>query len=69
MRRFRIPLQAPVNGTGRGTRDDPWRPKYLQELGLDFSSFERTREHMCCVVSGDEAALDHLAQYPDVEEL
>lgn len=62
-------MQPPGNGTGIGTREDPWRPKYLQELGLDFSSIANFRTHMECYVSGDAQALDELAQKPDVEEL
>lgn len=36
-RLFLIPMQPPQNGTGKGTLQDPWRPKYLFELGLDYA--------------------------------
>lgn len=57
---------------GKGTREDPWRPKYLRELNLRFSSQGNLRSHMLCAVAeddGDVANLSELAAQPDVIEL
>lgn len=67
MRYFLIPMQAPVNGT-KGTKQDPWRPKYLKELGLNFS-IRNARDVCLAEVSGDESAMDELAAENDVEEI
>lgn len=67
-RYFLIPMQAPANGTGRGTRTDPWRPKYLKELGLSYS-IRNARDFCLADVWGDDKALDELASMPDVEEV
>ena len=67
-RTFLIPMQAPANGTGKGTRADPWRPKYLLERGLDFS-IVNARDFCLAHVTGDDAALDALEAEPDVIEL
>ena len=54
---------------GKGTREDPWRPKYLQELGVAFSSMGNRRTEMLCRVEGTEEQLAALAANPDVQEL
>lgn len=67
-RTFLIPMQSPANGTGKGTRADPWRPKYLQELGLSFS-IQNARDFCIAEVTGPNLVLDQLAKKPDVVEL
>jgi len=67
-RTFLIPMQAPANGTGIGTRADPWRPRYLQELGLSFS-IHNARDFCIAEVTGPNMVLDQLAAKPDVVEL
>jgi hypothetical protein len=67
-RTFLIPMQSPANGTGKGTRADPWRPRHLQELGLSFSI--HNARHFCIAeVTGPNLVLDELAAKPDVVEL
>lgn len=61
-------MQAPANGTGIGTRADPWRPKYLKELGLSYT-IRNAREFCLAEVWGEEKALTQLAGMSDVEEL
>lgn len=68
MRYFLIPMQAPANGTGKGTKVDPWRPKYLRESGLSYS-IHNAREFCLAQVWGDEKALEELAGMSDVEEV
>jgi hypothetical protein len=67
-RTFLIPMQAPANGTGKGTRADPWRPRYLQELGLSFSILN-ARDFCIAEVTGPNMVLDQLAAKKDVVEL
>jgi hypothetical protein len=67
-RSFLIPMQAPVNDTGKGTRADPWRPKYLMELGLAFS-IHNARDFCIADVTGPNCVLDDLAARKDVVEL
>lgn len=67
-RTFLIPMQAPANGTGKGTRADPWRPRYLQELGLSFS-IHNARDFCVADVTGPNLVLDQLAAKKDVVEL
>jgi hypothetical protein len=67
-RTFLIPMQAPANGTGIGTRADPWRPRYLRELGLSFS-IHNARDFCIAEVTGPNLVLDQLAAKPDVVEL
>lgn len=72
MRTFLIPMQAPVNGTGKGTREDPWRPKYLKELGLGLNNASAVRGQegfYLGEVGGPEKAIEQLAAQPDVVEL
>jgi hypothetical protein len=61
-------MQAPSNGTGKGTRADPWRPKYLAELGLTFS-IHNARDFCIADVTGPNCVLDELAARKDVVEL
>jgi hypothetical protein len=68
MRMFLIPMLAPANGSGKGTRQDPWRPKYLRELGLSYS-IHNARDFCLAEVWGDEKAMDELSTRPDVAEL
>jgi hypothetical protein len=67
-RSFLIPMQAPANGTGKGTREDPWRPKYLAELGLTYS-IHNARDFCIADVTGPNCVLDDLAAKKDVVEL
>lgn len=75
---FVIPMQKPVDPSGFGTRDDPWRPKYLREAGLGFTDGANFRYWMICRVTygsddiydpAGEALLDTLAARPDVHEI
>lgn len=67
-RTFLIPMQSPASGTGIGTRSDPWRPRYLQELGLSFS-IHNARDFCIADVTGPNLVLDQLAAKKDVVEL
>jgi len=67
-RTFLIPMQSPASGTGIGTRTDPWRPRYLQELGLSFS-IHNARAFCIADVTGPNMVLDQLAAKNDVVEL
>jgi hypothetical protein len=65
-RHFLLPMVGPADG--KGTRADPWRPKYLRELGLSYS-IRNGRDFCLAEVWGDEKALEQLAAMPDVEEV
>lgn len=70
-RTFIIPMQAPA-GTAYGTRRNPWRPKYLQELGLGFTNSTCIRGpggYYLAEVFGPEDRIEELAAKPDVVEL
>ncbi len=68
VRWFVIPMRNPSTPDGRGTLDDPWRPKYLQELGLTATNGTSFR-YWVLVSIDDAPALDTLAAYPDVHEI
>lgn len=68
MRTFLIPMTGPAAG-GKGTREDPWRPKYIREANLRFASRGNLRFAMLCEVQGPDADLEMLAAQPDVIEL
>ena len=67
IRTFIVPMVGPASG--KAIREDPWRPKYLQEAGLFHSSLGNFRYAMLCKVEGEEAALDTLAAQTDVIEI
>ncbi len=67
-----MPMLAPANGTGKGTRDDPWAPIGWRET-RDRTTWQIRKlpnRSLCLAeVSGDAAALDQLAAMPGVEEI
>lgn len=67
VRVFLVPMVGPLDG--KGTRENPWRPKYLREMNLDFSSQGNLRGCMLCRIEGDDKSLESLAAQPDVVEV
>ena len=67
MRTFVIPMVGPA--AGKGTSENPWRPKYVHEAGLSYSSQGNFRYAMLCVVKGTDTELDALAAHADVVEV
>jgi len=67
--KFAIPMQAPASG--RGTPQDPWRPKYLRETsGIRRWSMITDRSRaLVTIEDADESALAQLRAQPDVREL
>ena len=66
---FAIPMQSPASG--RGTPQDPWRPKYLRETpGIRRWSMVTDRtQALVTIEEADESALSELRMKPDVREL
>lgn len=56
--------------TGTGTEQDPYRPEYVQEMGLDFTGNKTAPNGAPWVVRvyGTQTELDELANKPGVTE-
>lgn len=68
-RTFIVPIIPPANAQKKGTTLDPWRPKYMRELGLGFTNTTSFRYWMLLEATGSDAAMDTLASQPDVHEI
>lgn len=68
-RTFIVPMVPPVNASKKGTAEDPWRPKYMRELGLGYTNGITFRYWSMYDAIGSDAAMDTLASQPDVHEI